>query len=96
MKLYYVYILSSRRRTLYIGVTGDLPRRLYEHRHKILEGFTKRYNVTQLVYLESTTDVRAAISREKQIKKWSRAKKVALVRSMNPEWKDLAPELLGL
>ncbi|HEY6109947.1 MAG TPA: GIY-YIG nuclease family protein, partial [Gemmatimonadales bacterium] len=69
MKLYYVYILSSRRRTLYIGVTGDLPRRLYEHRHKILEGFTKRYNVTQLVYLESTTDVRAAISREKQIKK---------------------------
>ena len=96
MKLYYVYILSSRRRTLYIGVTGDLPRRLTEHRHKILEGFTKRYNVTQLVYLESTTDVRAAISREKQIKKWSRAKKVALVRSMNPEWKDLAPELLGL
>ena len=96
MKLYYVYILSSRRRTLYIGVTGDLPRRLYEHRHKILEGFTKRYNVTQLVYLESTTDVRAAIFREKQIKKWSRAKKIALVRSMNPEWKDLAPELFGL
>ena len=96
MKLYYVYILSSRRRTLYIGVTGDLPRRLYEHRHKILEGFTKRYNVTQLVYLESTTDVRAAIFREKQIKKWSRAKKIALVRSMNPAWKDLAPELLGL
>jgi len=96
VKTYYVYILSNRRRTLYTGVTGDLYRRMYEHRHHVLEGFTKRYNVTQLVYLESFTEVLAAISREKQIKGWSRSKKIALVRSVNSEWRDLAPEILGL
>ena len=95
MKTYYVYILSSWRRTLYVGVTNDLHRRIYEHRHHVLEGFTKRYNVTQLVYFESTTEVLAAISREKQIKGWSRSKKIGLVRSVNPEWRDLAPEILG-
>ncbi len=95
LKTYYVYILSSRQRTLYTGVTGDLPRRVQEHRLKLVEGFTKRYNVTQLVYFESTTDVLAAIAREKQIKRWSRSKKIALVRSMNPEWKDLAVECCG-
>jgi putative endonuclease len=96
VKTYYVYILSSHRRVLYTGVTGDLHRRMHEHRHHVLEGFTKRYNVTQLVYFESTTEVWAAIAREKQIKRWSRSKKVALVKSMNPNWKDLAPEVLGL
>lgn len=90
VKTYYVFILSSRRRTLYIGVTGDLGRRVHEHRHKLFEGFTKQYNVTQLVYFESMTDVRAAIAREKQIKGWSRSKKIALVLSKNPRWKDLA------
>ena len=90
MKTYYVYILSSRYRVLYTGVTGDLDRRMFEHRHKVHEGFTKRYNITRLVYFESFTDVRDAIAREKQIKSWSRAKKLDLIRSMNPDWKDLA------
>lgn len=90
MKTYYVYIMSSGRRTLYVGVTGDLQRRVHEHRHKLIDGFTKRYNVTHLVYFETTTDVHEAISREKTIKKWSRAKKIALIRSRNPKWNDLA------
>ena len=90
MKTYFVYILSSRYRALYTGVTGDLNRRMFEHRHKIYEGFTKRYNISRLVYFESFTDVRAAIAREKQIKGWSRAKKLDLIRSLNPEWKELA------
>jgi putative endonuclease len=76
---YYVYIMSSRRRVLYIGMTNNLARRVYEHQHKLLPGFTSRYNVTQLVYFDSTSDVRAAIAREKQIKKWSRSKKIALI-----------------
>src|SRR5262245_31649261 len=89
MKTYYVYIMASGRRTLYVGVTNDLERRVEEHRQKLNEGFTKRYNVTHLVYFESFTDVRAAIAREKQIKRWSRSKKLALIRSRNPGWKDL-------
>jgi putative endonuclease len=76
---YYVYIMSSRRRVLYIGMTNNLARRVYEHQHKLLPGFTSRYNITQLVYFDSTSDVRAAIAREKQIKKWSRSKKIALI-----------------
>jgi putative endonuclease len=94
--MYYVYILSSRRRVLYTGVTNDLHRRVSEHRGHVVDGFTKRYNVTRLVYFESTTDILHAISREKQIKGWSRSKKIALVNSMNAEWKDLAHEALGL
>jgi putative endonuclease len=90
MREYYVYIMSSYRGTLYIGVTSDLTRRVYEHRHKLVDGFTKRYNVSKLVYYESTSDVRSAIKREKQIKGWLRSKKVALVESLNPQWKDLA------
>ena len=90
MNEYYVYIMSSYRGTLYTGVTGDLARRVYEHRHKLIDGFTKRYNVSKLVYYESTNDIRSAIAREKQIKGWLRSKKVALVESMNPQWKDLA------
>ena len=95
MKTYYVYILSSRRRTLYTGVTSDLRRRVYQHRFKVLDGFTKRYNVTVLVYFETTNDVCAAIAREKQIKKWSRSKRIALIRSANPGWKDLAADWFG-
>ena len=91
MKTYYVYIMSSGRRTLYVGVTGDLLRRVHEHRNKLIEGFTKQYNVTHLVYFEVFHDVYDAIAREKQIKRWSRAKKIALIRSTNPKWKDLSP-----
>jgi putative endonuclease len=72
MKTYYVYIMSSGRQALYVGVTNDLERRVHEHREKLLEGFTKRYNIKHLVYFESFTDVHAAIAREKQIKGWSR------------------------
>jgi putative endonuclease len=96
MDTYYVYIMSSGRRTLYVGVTNDLERRVHEHREKLLEGFTKRYNIKHLVYFESFTDVRAAIAREKQIKGWSRLKKLALIRSRNPDWKDLGTPSIGL
>ena len=89
---YFVYILSNRSRTLYVGVTNNLERRVSEHKQKLIEGFTRRYNVTQLVYCESTEDVRAAITREKQIKGWTRAKKIALVDSVNPDWRDLSVE----
>ena len=75
---------------LYIGVTSNLPRRLYEHRNGLADGFTKKYNVHKLVYYEHTNDVYSAISREKQLKKWSRSKKEALIRTMNPQWIDLS------
>ena len=89
--MYFVYILSNRDDSvLYIGVTGNLPRRLYEHRNNLVDGFTKRYNVHKLVYYEYTNDVYSAISREKQLKNWNRGKKNALIAKMNPEWKDLS------
>ena len=90
MKQYYVYIMTNKSRTLYTGVTNDLKRRVYEHKHKLVPGFTSRYNITQLVYFEMTQDVRAAIAREKQIKGWLRAKKIALIESANPHWQDLS------
>ena len=77
---------------LYVGVTSDLERRLFEHRDKSVPGFTARYNLSKLVYFESTDDVGAAIAREKELKGWVRRKKVALVSSANPEWKDLSEE----
>ena len=83
MAEYYVYILTNRSGTLYVGVTNNLLRRLYEHKHKLIPGFTKRYKIDRLVYYEHTPDVRAAIAREKQIKRWRREKKVALVESKN-------------
>ena len=87
----FVYILTNERgNVMYIGVTSDLRRRLYEHKTGAFEGFTKRYNVHKLVYYEETSDIREAIAREKQLKGWSRAKKNALVESMNPEWRDLS------
>ncbi|MBI4200540.1 MAG: GIY-YIG nuclease family protein, partial [Chloroflexi bacterium] len=82
--------MSSYKGTLYTGVTNDLARRLYEHRQKLLRGFTSRYNITKLVYYETTGDIESAIAREKQIKGWVRSKKAALIDSMNPYWVDLA------
>ena len=94
-KLYCVYILASLSHVLYVGVTGDLCHRIYQHKHKLLDGFTKRYNVDRLVYYEETNDVWAAIRREKQIKKWRREKKIALIESVNTGWRDLYGELCG-
>ena len=92
--MYFVYILSNwDDSVLYIGVTGDLPRRLYEHRNGLVEGFTKKYNIHKLVYYENTTDVYSAIAREKQLKKWNRAKKNALISKENPNWTDLSESL---
>jgi putative endonuclease len=90
MKQYYVYILASRSRNLYVGVTNDLERRVYEHKQKLVPGFTTKYNINRLVYFEATEDVHAAISREKQIKGWLRSKKITLIGSVNPTWVDLS------
>ena len=89
---YYVYILTNRTRTLYVGVTNDLERRMYEHKNKLVPGFASKYNITWLAYYEQTSDVESAIAREKQIKSWRRDKKVALIESLNPQWKDLSLE----
>ena len=93
VKTYYVYIMTNRSKTLYVGITSELVRRVYEHKLKLLEGFTKKYNITKLVYFENTTDVMAAISREKQIKGWLRRKKIVLIESVNPSWKDLSEDI---
>ncbi len=77
-------------KVIYTGVTNDLKRRVYEHKSKLIPGFTKKYNVNKLVYFDYTTDIRAAIAREKQIKGWTRQKKIDLIESMNPRWGDLA------
>jgi len=86
-----VYILASGRNgTLYIGVTTDLPRRLYEHRNGLVDGFSKTYGVTRLVYAESHDRIDEAIAREKQLKAWNRAWKIDLIEASNPEWRDLS------
>jgi len=90
MKNYWVYIMTSRTRTLYIGVTNDLERRVYEHEQKVLPGFTSRYTTDRLVYCEMTTDIETALTREKQIKAWRRSKKAALIEASNPRWRDLS------
>ena len=82
--------MTNKSRTLYTGVTNDLERRVYEHKKKLVPGFTAKYNIDRLVYYEATEDVNAAISREKQIKGWLRAKKIALIESVNPVWRDLS------
>ena len=92
LKQYYVYIMASRSRVLYIGMTNDLPRRVYQHQQKLTESFTQRYNITQLVYYEAANDVRAVLAREKEIKAWRRNKKVALIESLNPTWSDLSEQ----
>ena len=94
MKEYYVYIMTDRSRTLYAGVTNDLRRRVHEHKHKLVPGFTQKYNITLLTYYETTRDVRSPIEREKQIKGWLRSRKIALIESVNPEWRDLSADWL--
>ena len=93
MSKYYVYILTNRSRTLYTGVTNDLQRRIYEHKHKLVPGFTSRYNLTRMVHYEYSADVRTAIEREKQIKGWKRWKKIELIEADNPLWEDLSLDL---
>lgn len=90
MKYMYVYIATNHSRTLYIGVSNNLQRRMSEHKSKQIPGFTSKYNIGKLVYYEETTDVRSAIEREKELKGWLRKKKIALIESSNPEWKDLS------
>ena len=92
MRQFYVYIMTNRSRILYVGVTNDLQRRVFEDKHKLIPGFTQKYNITQLVYFEVTNDVREAIMREKQIKGWLRVKKAALIDSVNPDWRDLSED----
>jgi len=90
----YAYMVTNRtNRVIYTGVTSDLPKRIYEHKEKIIEGFTKKYNVTKLVYYEVFEDIEDAIAREKQIKAGPRRKKLDLIKAMNPEFKDLYEEL---
>jgi putative endonuclease len=89
-KQYYVYILTNASRRLYVGVTNNLERRVYEHQHKIVLGFTSEYNINRLVYFETTRDAVAAIAREKQIKGWLCSKKITLIESLNPTWEDLS------
>ena len=89
---YYVYLMASQSRTLYVGMTNDLRRRVYEHKAKLMKGFTRKYNITRLVHFEATSEVRSALAREKEIKAWRREKKVALIESENPGWRDLSEE----
>jgi len=90
-KCYYVYLLTNlNNRVMYVGVTNDLRRRVYENQNKLVKGFTEKYNVDKLVYYEQTNDVIAALTREKEIKKWRREKKNALVVQTNPKWNDLS------
>jgi putative endonuclease len=94
-KSYFVYILCCNSRRLYIGVTNNLMRRVFEHKSKLIAGFTKRYNIDQLVYYEQHGDIVNAIAREKRLKNWPRMKKLALIERFNPCWTDLAGELLS-
>ena len=89
MQIYYVYILSNyTNSTLYIGVTNDLKRRIYEHKNKLISGFSSKYNVNKLVYFEETTDIKSAIQREKNLKKWKREWKDELIKKNNPSFYD--------
>jgi len=92
MREYYVYIMTNKSRTLYVGVTSNLLRRIFEHKNHLIEGFTEKYNINKLVYYEMTNDIIEAISREKQIKGWLRQKKIDLIQSMNPTWRDLSED----
>jgi putative endonuclease len=95
MKQYYLYILASRKNgTLYVGVTSDLPKRITEHKQNFIEGFTKKYKVHILVYYEVYNDIQEAISREKQIKNWTRSWKKSLIEETNSEWRELYNEIL--
>ncbi len=94
-KQYYVYIMASKRNgMLYIGVTSELIKRVYEHKNDFVEGFTNKYHIHNLVYFETARDIDSAISREKQLKKWNREWKISLIEKQNPGWRDLYPDLL--
>ncbi len=96
MNHYYVYILASQRNgTLYIGVTNNLRKRIYEHKNDLVEGFTKKYQVHELVYFEETSDIESAIKREKQLKAWKRKWKLELIEKSNPNWDDLYDKLFS-
>lgn len=90
MRTFYVYIMASRSRVLYVGVTNDLARRVNEHKGGLVAGFTSRYRITRLVYFEEFADIRDAIAREKELKGWVRARKTRLIDSSNPTWEDLS------
>jgi putative endonuclease len=92
MKRYFVYVMSNKSRRLYIGVTNDVVTRFFQHRHKLIEGFTSRYNFDMLVYYEEYSQVLNAIAREKELKGWRREKKLALILGENPDWADLSLE----
>ena len=93
-KQFYLYILASKRNgTLYIGVTSDLVQRIWQHKNKLVEGFTEKYNVNKLVYYEAHSDAESAITRERQMKKWRRAWKMRLIEGRNPEWRDLFSDI---
>lgn len=93
-KQYYVYVLTNRtNRVLYIGVTNNLERRIFEHKNKLVEGFTKKYNLDKLIYYEVTNDIQSALEREKQLKNWHRDWKINLIKSFNPMWNDLSNNL---
>jgi putative endonuclease len=93
MRSYFFYMMANRSRTLYCGVTNDLVRRVCEHKTMVRKGFTSRYLIDRLVYLEETNDIYAAIAREKQVKGWRRARKIELIESVNPKWEDLSVKL---
>jgi putative endonuclease len=96
MKPHYVYLLASKKNgTLYLGVTNDLVRRVYEHKNNLVEGFSKKYEIHRLVYFEVCEDIRVAIQREKNIKKWKRQLKIELIEKDNPDWKDLYCEIVN-
>lgn len=93
MKSYYVYIISNKTNsTLYIGITSNLEKRLFEHKNKLVDGFSKKYNLNKLLYYEQGSEVISAIEREKQIKRWRREKKIELIKKMNPKFKDLSTD----
>jgi putative endonuclease len=94
MKTYFVYIMASQKNgTLYIGVSSNLKKRVYEHKNDLIDGFTKKYQIHKLVYFESTSDINAAIAREKQLKAWKRHWKIDLIEEENPDWEDLYDDL---
>jgi len=93
IRIYYIYILTNwNNKVMYVGVTNNLERRIYEHKHKLADGFTKKYNVDKLVYFDTTSDINVAIQREKQIKGWGRGRKNELVETVNEKWADLSDE----
>jgi len=93
MQKSFIYILSNKSKTIYVGVTNNLRRRIAEHRQSIIKGFTERYNIKDLVYFEEFSDIRYAIRREKQIKGWLRKKKIELIKTLNPNWIDLSNDI---